>query len=215
MKNVIKLFIILFAVSFAFDGYAQVTFGLKAGAGLSKFRVLDDDEKYTDDISLKPTFHAGFVLDFGISDLFSIESGLQYSGKGALEKFTSLGNDYKYYAHLGYVDLPVLFKVGHKFGNNKVYAAMGPYLGVGIHGKGVVGDESEPIEWGNDDDEFNTKRLDGGVEMRFGVELGMAQLSLFHQVGLADIAAYSYNGYRAHNRGFGMSVAVLFNKDNQ
>lgn len=218
MKNSIQITILLLATLFTTDALAQTTFGLKAGTGFSTARVETQDEDYSDELILKPTFMAGFILDFGINEALSIESGLQFANRGVMYKEYWNNWEYREITNLFYTDLPVLFKAGYVTGNTKLYIAGGPYIGVGVLGKvnyknidnGDVDEaDSFTVKWGNDVDKHDLHRLDYGIDFRLGAEIGKVQLGLYNQFGLADISTSDYDGHKSNNRSFGLSIAIL------
>jgi len=218
MKNTLKLVTLLLAGLFTTDIIAQTTFGLKAGTGFSTAKVETQDEDYSDDLILKPTFMGGFTLDFAINEALSIESGLQFANRGVMYREYWNNWEYREITNLFYVDLPILFKAAYVTGNTKLYIAGGPYVGAGVLGKvnyknidsGDV-DESDnlTIKWGNDYNKHDLHRLDYGIDFRLGAEIGKVQLGLYNQFGLADISTSDYDGHKSNNRSFGVSIAIL------
>ena len=80
---------------------SQISFGLKVGPNFSL--ITGDD---TDDFDGKFGFHTGGVIEFSISEQFSIQPELMYSAQG--DKGTFDGMEIKF--KLDYLNLPVMAK---------------------------------------------------------------------------------------------------------
>lgn len=105
--------------------YAQVRFGIRAGANFSKWagddlQVIEDLLEKTDGYVVtkgKTGFHLGGYVDIPISDVFSFEPGLQYSKKGysiqgdlqiPVLKILALNAGARVQSH--YIDMPLYLK---------------------------------------------------------------------------------------------------------
>jgi hypothetical protein len=182
--------------------------------------IKDDAETYTDDNRLRPAFHMGGVIDYALTDALSLEGDLLVSLKGM--RLVVKDGDYesRSYTNLYYINIPLLAKYAFDAGNLKLYGAAGPYIGIGITGKtkykieygGETETDTEKTQWGNDPDNDDLKRFDGGLHFGAGVILGQIQAGMFYELGLANMAPDKSNGYRIKNRVFGVTAAYFFNK---
>lgn len=216
MKNLLKLLVLVIAFAMTTQSYAQLR--VKAGLNLSNMVVADDDDSYDDDLESNPGFHVGVTTEVPLSDLFSFETGLILSTKGykTSDEGSILGIDYKSESNLNllYVDIPLTAKVKAEVGGANIYGVFGPYVGVGLSGKGtsettVLGDtetDENDVEWGSDENDDDFKRLDFGLLVGAGVEIKSVQVGLTYGLGLANVSPYSDNGYSANHRVLGVSL---------
>src|SRR5215217_2211569 len=196
-----KLLLSVMLVGAALCASAQdgsVRFGIKAGATFPNVSVSED---FGLKFKTNTSFYAGATVDISVSDMFSVQPGLTFMGKGfKLDESVSdedgnvLGS-VSAKANLFYIEVPVNILVNIPVGENKVFLGAGPYYGMGITGttkvKGIVGDESvsesEDIEFG-DDGEF--KRADYGINFLAGYQLFNGfNIHAGYGLGLADINA--------------------------
>ena len=110
--------------------FAQLSFGVKAGANFSNMMFKAGGEK-VDDIKFKPGFNIGAFADFELSDLLAVEAGLNVETKGFKMKEEILDNEIKATTNIFYVTVPVDVKL--TFGS--FYVLAGPYVGIAAAGK--------------------------------------------------------------------------------
>lgn len=131
--------------------------------------------EYDDDIKAKPGFTLGVGVNYGLTDLLSIQPELNFIQKGYKEENSSAWdeevdgrwfyyqNDYKQVETTNYLELPVLVKA--TFGKvTKFHVVAGPSLGVGLGGK--YKEEGSFTE--SYDDEVYVYPLDGKGSVKFG-----------------------------------------------
>lgn len=90
-----------------------IRFGVKAGANLSN---LSGDLVNQDQYKNRFGFQGGVMVNFGLSDIISIQPEVLYSQKGfkyADQQFTILGNTYRNTGNVryDYLDVPILVRV--------------------------------------------------------------------------------------------------------
>lgn len=221
MKNLFRLLVVVIALTMTTEIFAQ-NFGIKAGLNLSNMLHKDDDDIFSEDYKIKPGFHIGATAEFPLSEMLSFETGLLLSTKGfrTSEEGTFTGKTYKYEEkfNLLYLDVPLTAKATFDLGGAKIYGVFGPYVGMGLSGKGkyeeTFGSETESgeedVKWGSDEDESDLKRLDFGLTMGAGVELNSIQIGLTYGLGLANISPYTDGGTKIKNRVLGLSVGYKF-----
>jgi len=100
MKN---LCIVAIIATFSFTSINAQEFNIGAKAGVN-FASITGDE--TDDLDSRTSFHIGAVAEIPISDKFSVQPELLYSGQGA--KAESLLGEVKF--KYDYLNLPVIAK---------------------------------------------------------------------------------------------------------
>ena len=99
-KNILIIFLGL--LSFQFSQAQLLKIGLKAGANYAN---IESSKLQTDAIT---NYHAGLVLNFKVSEKFSLQPEILYSTQGATYK--NLVDEVK--AELGYITVPVMAKIG-------------------------------------------------------------------------------------------------------
>lgn len=213
MRNLIGLFVCVFALTMATQSFAQ-NFRVKAGLNLSSMLIKDDNKTYSDDFKMKPGFHIGATAEFPVTEMFSFETGLLLSSKG----FKLSREGYEGKVSLTYLDIPLTGKTFIDIRGIKAYGIFGPYIGIGLSGKekfdntyeGETETDENKIKWGSDEEESDFKRLDYGVIIGAGVELNVIQIGLSYNLGLANISPSTEDGYKISNRVLALSVAYKF-----
>ncbi len=191
-------------------------FGVKAGLNIANFHEKDNDGICSDVYDSKIGFHAGIVVEVPIGKRFAIEPSIMVSTKGF--QYTSEYDDTTFYQeyNLYYLDIPIPVEVMLEIGIVKIFAAVGPYFGIGIGGNaydetktgGVKIDENDDkISWGDKD---GLKSLDYGLTLGFGAEIKGFQLSFAYDLGLANISDYTSNDFKRNNRVTRISLAYKF-----
>ena len=219
MKTLKLIFSILIISSYYSTSFAQV-FGLRGGLNLANVSEKDNDGSYNEYNKNNIGFHIGGTVDFPISDVFSIETGLIFTTKGVkyeLSEFILLGNmDIKAKTTLYYIDIPITPKFTFDLGGSELFVLAGPYIGIGLFGKakaevtfmGETESDSEDVEWGSE----GLNRLDYGLTLGAGLQFTAISLGLYYNYGLANISSDSDNGWRSNNRVLNISLGYRFNQ---
>lgn len=209
---------IFFVTLFCYQANAQ-TFGVKGGLSLSTMLEKDDDETYSNDYSMKPGFHVGFIVDVPLNEFLSFEPGMIITTKGMKYEDKIMGVDISAKANLYYLDIPLALKASHDLGGGlKMFGAVGPYVGFGISGNveamaeymGEEETEETDIKWGNDEYDDHFKRLDMGLTFGGGVEINAVLLGISYDLGLANISSYQDDGTTSKNRVLKFSIGYKF-----
>ncbi|MGI8633927.1 MAG: porin family protein [Segetibacter sp.] len=112
---------------------------IKGGLNLANISVTSNGR--VDQANTLKAFHAGVGLDLPLSECFSIQPSLLYTGKGAKTQYGKAGNAFYYTATSNpmYLELPVNFvgKVPLTQTLN-FYLGAGPYAAMGISGRNKV-----------------------------------------------------------------------------
>jgi hypothetical protein len=222
MKNVYKLFVVLFLLSLTSQTFAQPTFGVKGGLSLSNQKWSSIDFFFdSDDFKMKPGFHIGPTIEVPITDMISFESGLILGTRGFKlhEELDFDGTvDVKMNINLLYLDVPLNLKAYFDAGGVKAYGSFGPYVGMGLSGKmkvkatyeGDTEEDSEDIEWGDDPENDMLKRLDFGLAFGAGVQLKVIDIGVAYGLGLTNISSYTDDGASIKNSLITLSVGYKF-----
>ena len=162
-----------------------------------------------------PTFNAGIMGRFGISESFDLETGLLLTGKGSkAETYYNEGADYiKAKFNPLYIELPlnavVKFPLSTTSKSN-IFLHGGPYAAVGIGGTSKVESKFGPLSASssndmkfNNDDPTTTaqegaaydrlKRFDYGLNFGGGIDFGKLILKANYGLGLAKINSTEEN----------------------
>ncbi len=198
MKKSLKLLCVLAVFLFSFQSYSQVIMGFKGGVNFPDMEV---EDHYVQNIM---GYHIGLQMEFMLSNVFSVESGIYWSAKGGdveIGNYDGYGGYYTDELTLNYLDWPITMKVGLPIGDNfKIYAAAGGFLNWGISGKY----NGEDV-WQGDMGYF--EKYDYGATFGAGVEVYMIQISASYDLGLADIGHTEFSVSQSVLKA---SVAYLF-----
>ncbi len=214
VKKLTKILMVVALATFSFQSFAQ-TFGVKAGLNMSNTSKIYDD----DDSKMLMGFHVGATAEIEVADAFSVETGLILSTKGEKNDYeNAAGKDVTVKTVPMYLEIPINGKYGIDLGGKKLYFAAGPYLAFGIGGKYKSDGESEKIDWGNDEEKDDMKRLDFGLNIGAGVEFGAIGIGVQYGLGLTSVMPKSEeldnnDDYKyPKNRVIGISVSYKLGK---
>lgn len=144
---------------FALAGFSQARFDVKLGMSMSNFTGDADAD-------MKVGYKVGLGVDYAFTESWSLQSGLNFTGKGCKE------GDLK--MKLNYIELPVLAAFKMPINDNvKFVVNAGPYMAVGLGGKLTGIDDLDFKLFGKEDglDEAAMNRFDFGIQYGIGVEL--------------------------------------------
>jgi len=189
---------------------AQLTFGIKAGLNLANINYDGEDL----DTKMLPSFHAGPIVEFGITENIGIGSGLLVSGKGFKIEEEFLGETITASSNPIYLQVPVTLN----YSNSGFFAAVGPYVGFGLFGnsKAEAGGEkeTEALEFGSsEEDDYSA--LDFGASLEVGYGFGPIRVTASYGLGLANVIPkdiVDITDEKATHSVIGISAAYLFGK---
>ena len=129
MKKTILSLALLAGLTTAAHAQTGVKYGLKGGYNLATFAGTDSKgSKY------KSGFSAGGYLNFGLSDMFSIQPELLYSQKGAsIDGYPNSGTTFK--STLGYLDVPIMVRVNTGNDGKGLFFEAGPQGSFVLHNR--------------------------------------------------------------------------------
>lgn len=183
VNHLLGLLILLTIIGLSRTASAQFKQGIILHAGAS---CQSDVLHLYDNGELKFAYGAGWMAEYGLSQGFAIQSGLEYFEKGNRPEIGGITVDNKFH----YLELPVLAKVklGQKVGlknGRRFYVNGGPYLSYLLaaksHENNVTTDFSDSMN-----------KLDAGLRLGFGFEFPMSennrlQIGLNYDMGLAEV----------------------------
>lgn len=214
MKNVVKLLILIMIMGLSVHSFAQVTFGVKAGFNLSNMLMKDNDYNYSKEMKfkMKPGFNFGPTLELPISDKISFETALLLSTYGVKAEYNYGEGTTKGSLNTLYLTLPLTAKAKVDLGGQQLFVALGPYLGYGLSGKYKEdGSPDQDVKWGSSSsDDF--KPFDFGLHVGAGIEIKAIEVGITYDLGLANFAVSTENGYKEMNRLLALSIGYKFGK---
>ena len=226
MKNVFRLFVLTFVLAISTQMYAQRV-GLFLGLNMSNLSAKNNTSNISKDGNYKMNagLHLGVTVDIPLYKFLSLETGLMATTKGfKSETDLPLNITVKAKDYLFYVDLPIMVKGTLDLNAVKLYAELGPYLGLGVYGILVtytttpIGQDttSHTIKWGSGSSN-DLRRFDMGLTFGGGVEVGPVPIFLgfSYDLGLINMAATTDNGNKITSGVFKISLGYRFGKNSE
>ena len=192
MKKTLIIFIATGIGAFANAQKTKQDEGIKLGikGGLNISNLMGDVE----DVAIRTSIHAGLVAEIIVSDNFSIQPELLYSGQGASDTSEGGGR-----LKLDYITLPVLAKFPIA---KSLSLETGPQIGFLISAKNKTNESNEKIP--------NVKTIDFGLNAGLNYELNNGVFfQARYNLGLTDIGVAGDNN-RASNAVIQFSIGKLF-----
>jgi len=196
------------AVAAAQFAHAQLSINPEAGINIANMSQKIGGDKVSS--SSKIGFKVGAMVDIGIVKGFYIQPGILYSVKGTEFKSSFLNSSAK--VTLNYLEVPLNFAYRYDFDNaGAVFAAIGPYIGIGMNGKtktevGGASTETD-IKFGSKIGE--TKKIDYGANFSVGY---ISPIGLYvraqYGLGLANLS--NADNTSSKNRVWGFSLGYAF-----
>ena len=199
MKKV--LFFVIALATFSFANAQDISYGLKAGLNYSNWSFSDADMDYFDS---RLSFHVGGVVEFGLSDKFSVQPELLYSSVGAKmdisEAPTRVASENYIYA-LDYLSIPVMAKYYVAEGFS---LELGPQIGVLLSAKIKYDGETEDVK-----DLFKSTDFGAGIGAGYKMENGLF-INARYVLGLSNVLEDSGDEW-GKNNAFQFSLGYKFN----
>lgn len=192
MKKTLIVFITIGIAAFSNAQKTKQDEGIKLGikGGLNVSNLMGDVK----DVAIRTSIHAGLVAEIIVSDNFSVQPELLYSGQGASATFEG-GGRYK----LDYITLPVLAKFPIA---KSLSLETGPQIGFLISSKYKDNESNDKIE--------DLKTIDFGLNAGLNYELNNGVFfQARYNLGLTDIGIAGDNN-RASNAVIQFSIGKLF-----
>ena len=231
------LFLMVFVLALiSTQSYAQINFGVRAGLNIANMNV-SGFTGVTE--SSRIGFHAGALLDIGIAEVFSLESGLLLNGKGA--NFQAKGivpntnitliSDVTMSPMFLEIPINAIYKVDIK--PVKIEIVAGPYMAFGVMGKrtteysatnlpaGVTLDqllsalnlqnEDEGLKYGSGTGD-DLKGFDFGLNFGAGVNYSNILFRIQYQFGLTNLNPTTANNEVLKSNVLSFSFGYMFGK---
>ncbi len=215
------------------SGPVKTTFGIKAGPNFSSVSISQDGAPGTYNTQTLVNFSAGAFADIGITEGFSIQPGIYYSGKGfkltQAETGTSLGNmqytsSFNAKASIAYVEVPVNFLFNAHTSSGTFFVGGGPFAAVAVSAKQkgsattrIVSGLNTITETENFDDKIEIgsdggiKRTDFGATGLVGFRLNNGlSISANYDLGLVNTSGADSSEGKMKTRSYGVSLGFSF-----
>ncbi|MFZ4678993.1 MAG: porin family protein [Flavobacterium sp.] len=195
MKKIILLFVTFCTIS-VFSQKSKLDEGIKLGikGGLNVSNLMGDVDDL--DLGIRTSVHIGMLAEIIVSDKFSIQPELLYSGQGTTVGSVPGFSRYK----LNYITLPVLAKFPVLKG---LYLETGPQVGFLISAKNKTNDSNDKIK--------GIKTLDFGLNAGLNYEFKNGVfIQGRYNLGLTDTGATGDDNKRASNSVIQFSLGCLF-----
>lgn len=157
----------------------------------------------TDPVGGNTEFQIGGFVDWGLSSLFYLRTGLRYNsyGVGVTNNSGNLSLD------VSYLEIPILLKPTLDMGVIKPYLIAGPMLGIKVGSSATATDEYLVIDGTSD----NYKTIDFSLDFGGGVEVPIisglqAFLQLDYALGLINV----FDNASADTRGTNLTAGAAF-----
>jgi len=227
-KKFLQLAIILFTIlilhQLTFGQFQNLQFGIKGGLNLANTDqdVSDFEGTIGADFEKKiyPTYNVGAVIEYSLSQNFSIQLSALYNLKGTqfqgvqVEDYVGL-IDYNFTEKLEYLSFPLLAKYSFGSALAKPYLFIGPGISYLLSAKTIidaaamVGAEFDTTI--TNTDELNS--LDVGLNMGLGIEFPISSFNAFFEAsyGLGLTNVNNLEGAEDFkNRMIYLQVGILF-----
>lgn len=205
-----------------------VKFGIKAGATFSNMSFSGQGISLTG--SSNTSFFIGGTADIPVGEIFSVQPGLSFIGKGTKQKGagttvingTSTSVIYDDKINPLYLEIPVNLLANFKAGEGKFFVGAGPYYAFGVAGKekgsysvatsSLSNSQSidRNIKYGDKDD-ADLKRGDFGLNFLAGYQLknGLS-LQAGYGLGLSNVMNNDGQDFTGKNRVFSVGLGYSF-----
>lgn len=192
--------------------------GLKGGVNFST--IEEHDQKLPNELNPRIGVNFGFVTEFPLFPNYSLETAVMLNSKGFSAKNDQTVGDRTVESQLNYnlqyLDIPISLKGAYPVGKWQVYGSFGPYVGFGIFGQRISnvkidGEETEhkrAIEFGDDAEKDDFRRLDYGIVMGTGLQRAGFSIGVNYYHGLADISP-AHSMVVENNRVLGISLGYM------
>lgn len=156
--------------------FKRLSFGLKAGANYSNYTNTD----FSTDALVG--FHAGFLVNYKISNSFSVQEEFLFSSQGAKVKSDVFGKDN---INVYYVTVPFVVKYKTGFG---LYIEAGPQTGLNVK------DDGSSTTGGDFAKKLDLAFVGGlGYQTKSGFGIGVRYVAGLSSVGNFDISNVNTN----------------------
>lgn len=190
--------------------------------GISSTTAIYSYQEYDlmDDKIFKPGFQVGTMMEFPVTNIFTVIPGfiLQKKGHSEGDKDPISQLNWKRDYNFWYFDVPVLLNLKIPIKRSGLFIEIGPYAGVGLSGNAKYYDnsnepfnEKDKIKWGKDED---MKRMEYGIIGGAGAEINRFKFGLSYTYSMRNVANADDLVYKNRVLTLFISYAILRNPGN-
>ncbi len=219
MKTKITYLTIIASSLMAITNVNAQTLRIKGGMNLSNMLIEDNDITYSDKFKNRVGYQIGLTIQAPSENVISFEGGVNFGTRGynysETGVFEGVNMKVEQEMRLNYLTVPLTAKATVDLGKAKFYANLGPSISIGLNGKvwtkasaGSISDEStEDIKWGDDEDNDDLTRFDGGLHAGLGLEFRNVEIGIDYVYGISNISPYTKDEFKINNRNLGITLA--------
>ncbi|MCO5234747.1 MAG: PorT family protein [Chitinophagaceae bacterium] len=197
-----RIFVLSVFTLIGFTIQAQVNFGVKAGANLTKFSGSDAEDN---DFLLG--YAGGGFVNYKLADVVSLQGEVLYSLEGVSNKFEEEDFNVKAKIKAGYINIPILVQYNHSSG---FYAETGPQLGILASAKYSVSGGGENHSY-DVKDQFKSINFSWGIGAGYKLSNGIG-IGARYNLGLMNIID---DGSNVKTGGFHIGLSYTFGGGNE
>jgi outer membrane protein with beta-barrel domain len=202
---------------------SQVSIGIHATGNLSSAKINKEDLPTEVKTTARLLPGAGILVDYSVSENFSIQSGANYRKNGVTVKFDlpveGAVLNVKMTSDLHYIQVPLNFV--YKTGSEPVqfFAGAGPYIGFGISGKNkikgtveggtVIMEEEVDAFKKEEDGGAGMKKIDFGAQALAGIKFGKYYATVSYQAGFTNLTKAEDSNEKYNNRGAQLTLGYI------
>jgi hypothetical protein len=216
MKKTTRIIAVLAVALLSTQVYGQYL-KLQGGLNLANMIIEDNDGKISDEFTNRAGFNAGLLAGIGLGPI-GVEGGLLVSSRGYNIDVTDGNTTTTGNMNSLYLDIPIDLKLELGLGPIGIYGSFGPVISYGFGGKvtskttnnltdEVLEDIDEKIKWGSSEED-HLKKMDVGIGLGGGVNLGKLSLGVKYIWGVSNIAPTTDNGYKINNRTLQVNLGI-------
>ena len=175
---------------------AQTSFGIKGGVSMITL-----NGNGVDNLNMRVSVHFAGVVEFELSETFSIQPEIMFSAQGAGQSL----NDYEATWHLNYINLPLLAKY---YINNHLSIEAGPYVGFLMNAK---------LDWNDNENSGLNELEDQTSSVDYGISLGVGYkfqnriiMGAQYNLGIENVLDPEYFEGELSHGVFQISIGYLF-----
>jgi hypothetical protein len=210
---------IVFFIALAFNTNpcsSQARFGPKVGLNFSK--LANSSDYVIGNQQIYNGYHFGAISEFRLYGQLFLQPGILITNKGS--KYL-IGNDtgggttgYSYFQFYTFnADIPLNLKYNFNPGSYRIIFTAGPQIGFGLSGKWTASNRtSSKVHFGNDPND-DLKRVDAGLNLGVGLEVGRIQFSTQYYMGLRSLSPTILNSKEQRFKMLSISIACLFGRE--
>lgn len=223
MKKILSITLGCILTSGVLAQTSEIKFGVKAGLNLAKTTLSgsSSNTQEKDGSKFLASFHFSGLVDIPISKSFSVQPGLNLSGKGGKSEYGSedLGIKIEGTDNIMYLEIPV----NAVFKTKAFYIGAGPYAAYAVSGKvkrettTYLGGTStttkyeDDIEFGNDKDNDDLKPIDFGLNVLTGYQLSNGvNIGANYGLGLTNLRPEGDSTNKKANSVISLSIGYMF-----